>query len=123
MFHCKDKPLIKLKINGTKINSIKFMNVLGVHFDSKLNGQIHIQNAISKSKKALQAIKINKELFSKQELMSLVTANYYSILFHSSEIWLIPSLTCQMKTQLMSAYLNYIALPMNFQSHLNASIH
>ena len=123
MFHCKDKPLIKLKINGTEINSIKFMNVLGVHFDSKLNGQIHIQNAISKSKKALQAIKINKELFSKQELMSLVTANYYSILFHSSEIWLIPSLTCQMKTQLMSAYLNYIALPMNFQSHLNASIH
>ena len=123
MFHCKDKPLIKLKINGTEINSIKFMNVLGVHFDSKLNGQIHIQNAISKSKKALQAIKINKEFFSKQEVMSLVTANYYSILFHSSEIWLIPSLTCQMKTQLMSAYLNYIALSMNFQSHLNASIH
>ena len=63
----------------TKIISIKSMNVLGVRFNSKLNWQTHIQHAMTKSKKALQAIKITRKYFSKQEVMAPVTANFYSI--------------------------------------------
>ena len=93
MFHLKDNPPIKLKINGTEIKSIKSINVLGVHFDSKLNWQNHSSPPDNQ----------NHQHFFKQELMMLATANYYSILFYISEIWQIPSLTRQTKIQLMSA--------------------
>ena len=79
------------------------MNVLGVAFDSKLNWQTHIQKMITKAKKALNAIKIIKQHFNKNELLNLVTANYYSILFYNSEIWHIPSNTHNSKKQLMAA--------------------
>ena len=42
------------------------MNVLGVSFDSKLNWRSHIQIAITKSQKALQAIRIIKKTFHKK---------------------------------------------------------
>jgi hypothetical protein len=82
------------------------MKVLGVLFDSKLNWQSHLQLAITKSKKALQAIKMIKNYFTKGELLTLLISNYYSILYYNAEIWLIPSLTHQAKTHLYSASAN-----------------
>ena len=63
------------------------MNVLGVSFDCKLNWQTQIQNSITKAKKALNAIKIISKYFNKNELLTLITANYYSVLYYNSEIW------------------------------------
>ena len=79
------------------------MNVLGIHFDSKLNWQTHAQIAITKSRKALQAIKIIRKHFTKKELHSLTVSNYYSILFYNSEIWLLPSLTFNTNKIVLSA--------------------
>ena len=56
--------------------------------------------------------------------MTLVIANYYSILFYISEIWYIPSLTCRTKIQLMRASVNplkFVVLLMTCQYHMNAS--
>ena len=75
-------------------------------FDSKLNWQSHLQHAITKSKKALQAIKMIKKHFNKNELFTLLMSNYYSILYYNAEIWQIPSLSCQAKTLLYSASAN-----------------
>ena len=69
------------------------MNVLGVSFDSKLNWQIQIQNSITKAKKALNAIKLIRNFFTKNELLTLITANYYSVLYYNSEIWYLQSNT------------------------------
>ena len=63
----------------------------------------HIQIAITKSQKALQAIKIFRKHFTKKELLTLVISNYYSIIFYNSEVWLIPSLTNITKNCLLSA--------------------
>ena len=106
LFYRKDTPPIKIEINGIEITSLKSINVLGITFDSKLNWQIQAQNAVTKSAKSLQAIKIIKNHFTKDELMKLIIANYYSILFYNADIWLIPSLTHQTKTMLMSASAN-----------------
>ena len=56
---------------------------------------------ITKSQKALLAIKIISK-YLKKELLTLIISNYYSIIFYNSEIWLIPALTHQ-KNMLMSA--------------------
>jgi exonuclease III len=103
LFYRKDTPPIKIEINGNEISSSQSMNVLGITFDSKLNWQIQAQNAVTKSAKSLQAIKIIKNHFTKDELMRLIIANYYSILFYNADIWLIPSLARQTKNMLMSA--------------------
>jgi hypothetical protein len=103
LFYRKDTPPINIVINGNEITSAKSINVLGVTFDSKLNWQTHVQNAVKKSSKSLQAIKIIKKHFKKTELMQLSISNYYSILFYNAEIWLTPSLTRQTNKLLMSA--------------------
>ena len=103
LFYRKDCPPVRVVVNGNEITSKKSMNVLGVHFDTKLNWQTHTQMAITKAQKALQAIKLIRKSFTKQELRTLIISNYYSILFYNSVIWLIPSLTRTTKTQLLSA--------------------
>ena len=62
-------------------------------FDSKLNWQIQVQNAIAKSNKSLHAIKLISKQFSNKETLQLITSNYYSVLYYNSEIWHLPSLT------------------------------
>ena len=63
LFHRNDKPSVTVTLNGTPVKSKKYMNVLGVLFDSKLNWNIHIASAISKAKKSLFAIKQLKKYF------------------------------------------------------------
>ena len=103
LFHRKDQLPIQITLNNEVIVSKSSMNVLGVEFDCKLNWQTQISNSITKSKKALNAIKIIRKHFSKTELLTLITSNYYSILYYNSEIWHIPSITSNSKKRLLSA--------------------
>ena len=91
LFHPKDQHPIQLILNGQILNSKPFMNVLGVSFDSKLNWQTQIQQTISKSKKAIQALWLIRKYFNKQEMLQLITSSFYSILYYNSEIWHLPS--------------------------------
>ena len=79
------------------------MNILGVIFDSKLQWSEHISHAIKQSMKALNAIRLIQNFFTKKELLSLVTSNFYSILYYNSEIWHLPSLKTTLKQSLLSA--------------------
>ena len=63
----------------------------------------HIAHAIKRSTKALNAIKLIKIFFNQQELISLMTSNFYSILNYNSEIWQLPSLKVTLKQKLLSA--------------------
>jgi hypothetical protein len=103
LFNRKDQPPLELNVNGQLLISKSHMNVLGVSFDSKLNWQIQIQNSITKAKRALNAIKLIRKFFTKNELLTLITANYYSILYYNSEIWHLPSNTHNSKKQMLSA--------------------
>ena len=90
------------------------MNVLGVIFYSKLTWSNQVTQATQKSKKALHAINLIKIYFTPQELLTLITSNYLSILFYNADVWLLPSLAPNLKKQLMAAS----AAPLKFCTHL-----
>ena len=43
-----------------------------------------------------------KKYFNQQELLTLLTSNFYSILYYNSEIWHLPTLAPQLKQLLLS---------------------
>ena len=60
-------------------------------------------NTITKANKALNAISLIKKYFTQDELIKLVTANFYSKLYYNSEVWQIPTLNQALKNKLMTA--------------------
>ena len=79
------------------------MNVLGITFDSKLQWHHQVKNTINKSKMALNAIYLIRKYFNKRQLLSIITSNYYSILYYNANVWLLPTLSPQLKQKLLSA--------------------
>ena len=92
-----------MNINGNLVTTKKEMNVLGIIFDSKLQWTTQVMSTISKAKKALNAISLIKKYFNQEELLELVTANYYSKLYYNSEVWQIPTLHQSLKNKLLTA--------------------
>ena len=52
---------------------------------------------------ALNAIHLIRRYFKKDELLQLITSNFYSILYYNSEIWDLPSLKPTLKQKFLSA--------------------
>ena len=103
LFYNKDTTPIEIKLNNSTIRSEKNKNVLGVIFDQKLQWSDHIAQCISKSSKALNAIRLIRRFFSTKELLQIITANFYSILYYNSEIWHLQSLNANLKQKLLSS--------------------
>ena len=103
LFHKADAHQINLVINGNIINSKPTMNVLGIIFDSKLQWGPQVENAILKSNKAKHAIMLIRKFFNKQELNTLLTSNFFSVLYYNSDVWHIPSLNPRLKQQILLA--------------------
>jgi hypothetical protein len=116
-------PPVEISVNNTIIKSKDTMNVLGVTFDSKLNWSKHVANQVAKSSRALHAIKMIRKFFFKDEILSLLTSNFYSILFYNSEVWHLPNLKPPLKQLLLSASANALKLsqrtPDVFESYIN----
>ena len=87
LFHRNDHTPITLTLNGISLKTKSSMNVLGVLFDSKLSWGDQVNKTINKAKKTLHAINLIKKYFTNDELKSLLTSNYYSVLYYNSEIW------------------------------------
>jgi hypothetical protein len=90
-------------------------------FDSKLKWSNHTAYAINCANQALNATKSKRKFFSTKELIILVTSNFYSILFHNSEVWHLPSLNHDLKNSLFvvsAAALNVcLHFPVKFISY------
>jgi hypothetical protein len=86
------------------------MNVLGITFDSKLQWSKQVANVVKKSTKALHAIWLIRPYFSFSELRSLLTSNFYSILYYNSEVWHLPTLNPVSKNHLQAASANALKL-------------
>jgi hypothetical protein len=103
-------PPIVIKVGDSTIKTSKSVNILGVIFDSKLQWSLQVANSINKSKAALHAIKLIKGILSPSELLTLITSNYYSILYYNSEIWHLPGLRHQLKAKLLTASSNALKI-------------
>jgi hypothetical protein len=123
LFSRKDTALVEINLNNNIITSKDSMNVLGVIFDNKLNWAKHVADQISKANRALHAIKLIRKYFSKQEILQLLTSNFYSILFYNSEVWHLPNLKPTLKQLLLSASANALKLcqrtPNMYESFIN----
>ena len=101
-FSRSDRNPIIINVNGTNVHTKSVINVLGVLFDSKLQWAAHINSAVTKANRALNAIKLIKQYFTSEELLRLVTSNFYSLLFYNSEIWHIHTIHGSLKRLLLS---------------------
>ena len=120
LFYHKDTAPIEIVLNNVKIKSVNKINVLGVIFDQKLQWSEHISHCISKSNRAFTAIKLIKIVFNTNELLQLVTSNYFSVLYYNSEIWHISSLKSTLKQKLLSSSAKAIKACSKFDtSHLS----
>ena len=123
LFYKRDCAPIDIVLNETKITSKSVINVLGVLFDCKLQWNHHVSNTIRKSQKALNAIKIIRKYFNSNELLQLLTSNFYSILYYNSEVWHLPSLHVNLKKNILTASASALKLALNYPqydiSHVN----
>ena len=102
LFCRQDCPPLVININGKFVISKKTINILGVSFDSKLQWGNQVAQATSRAIKAINAIRLIKTFFTTRELLQLITANAFSVLYYNSEIWHLPSLKTELKAKLMS---------------------
>jgi hypothetical protein len=110
LFHRKDCPKITIRLNLKTVSSNASMNVLGITFDSKLQWSQQVANVVKKSAKALHAIRLIRPFFCFHELRSLITSNFYSVLYYNSEVWHLPNLNPVSKNHLLSASANALKL-------------
>ena len=123
LFYRKDTPPIEITLNGIVIKSKENINVLGIIFDNKLTWAKHVSTQINKSTRALHAIKLIRKYFNKDEILTLLTSNFYSILFYNSEVWHLPSLKPPLKQLILSSSAKALKLsqkrPDNYESYAN----
>ena len=81
LFHQYDHHSISITLNGKIIQSQNKMNILGVNSDGKLQWGDYISQNIKKANTALVAIRLIKSYFTPTELRTLITSNFYSVLF------------------------------------------
>ena len=91
LFHWIQHTNITLTVNGIQLQSKQNMNVLGVHFDLRLQWGDQIPQTIKKSNSALYCIKQIKYYFNPNELLQIIMSNLYSMLYYNLEIWNIPT--------------------------------
>ena len=114
LFYKNDTTPVVLTLGDSSIRSKNEINVLGVVFDSKLQWANHVATIIKKASRALNAIKLIKKYFTSSELLSLLTSNYYSILYYNSEVWHLGSLKSTVKNRLLSASANAIRVALHY---------
>jgi len=110
IFHKTKNVIEHLEIDNKVICSKDGMNILGIHFDNKLNWQKHINIAILKAKKTSQAIKILSRYLPLSKLVQIATSYFYQRLFYGSVVWLIPTLNRIFKHKLLQASANILRI-------------
>ena len=97
LFHQKDHAPVTLTIFNETLTTKDHIYVLGIIFDWKLQWHHQVKNTNNKSKLALNAIYLIQKYFTKKQLLSIISSNYYSILYCNAEVWLLPTISPQLK--------------------------
>ena len=92
VFHCMDTSKGKIGVGNIRVESSQQLGCLGVLLDNRLTWDRQIDKATTDSRKALQAVKIVRKYFNKEETVKLVTSLVFSRLYYGCEAWLLPTL-------------------------------
>jgi hypothetical protein len=107
------------KRHSVLIRSKPSINVLGVTFDSKLQWMEQVSKAVRRANSALHTIRLIRKYFTTKELLQLLIANFFSVLYYNSEIWHINCLSPNLKQVLLSTSAKALLL---CQKQVNRSI-
>ena len=121
--HLIAKPTVNV---GPNIVTAKdSMNVLGVIFDMTLSWSKHVQTAVTKANRALNALKLIRKYFNTKELLQLITSNFYSVLFYNSEVWRLNNLKYSDKQLLLSTSSKALKMAIDYRDPLitNNNVH
>ena len=118
LFYKNDIAPVTINVAGIEITSKTTINVLGVLFDTKMQWSSHVDKAVLKANKALNAIKILRKFFKTHELITLVTSNFFSILYYNSEVWQLPNLNLNSKHSLLVASANALKVCLHYPRFL-----
>ena len=110
LFSRNDVAAMVMSVNGVDVSTKSEINVLGVLFDSKLQWGPQVQKTLTKANKALNAIRMIRNYFDQEDLLRLITSNFYSVLYYNSEVWHLPTLHQSLQNQLLSASAKAIKL-------------
>ena len=98
VFYKTDVAQRRIKINQEYVATKSIINMLGIVFDSKLQWAPQVAGSISKATRALNGLRLINRYFNMSKLLSLVTSNYYSTLYYSSEVWMLNMLNQNLRT-------------------------
>jgi hypothetical protein len=102
IFHRYDSGSGEITVNNVTIKSGKYINVLGIKFDSRLEWKYQVESSITEARKAAQALRVIKSHFLDHELLTLITSYVYSRLYYAAQIWLLPTLKQTLLKRLFS---------------------
>ena len=117
IFYRHECQAIDIRVEDTIVKTKNVMNVLGVLFDTKLTWCGQVAKSITKSEKALNAIKLIRRYFNTKELLQLLTSNYYSILYYNCEVWLLNSLKINLKYKIFAASAKALRMSLHYPKH------
>ncbi len=100
------------------ILSKKCVNVLVVLFNSKLQWSADVNKAVFKTDRALNAIMIIRKHFIKEDLIQLLTSNYFSILWYNSEVWNASNISANSRHDLFVASANALKMCLNYPDRM-----
>jgi hypothetical protein len=92
IFHRMDTSKGAMTVGNVVVKSSHQLSCLGIIMDNRLSWERQVEKSIMESRKALQAVRVVRRYFSKEETVKLVTSLVYSRLYYASEVWLLPTL-------------------------------
>jgi hypothetical protein len=95
---------IELEINNRKIKSLQSMKVLGIIFDDKLSWREQVSNVVKKTNRMLHGLRRIKKFLKSDQLKTVITSYYFSILYYGIEIWYHRHLSFELKQKIRSAH-------------------
>jgi len=99
-----DELLTTIKVGDSVVDTVKSMKVLGIIFDQKLEWGPHIDNLKKKMTSINNGIKLIRRKLSKNQAITVVTAQALSILYYASVVWLTPYISRKQERRVESIH-------------------
>ena len=106
-----------IEINGMNIKIKHQMQVLGIIFDTKLTWYPQVMTAIEKANKVKQGLRIVSKYFTKEEMVKISTALFYSRLYYGARVWLHSGINSTLKRKLWQASSRMLQIALKDWNH------
>ena len=110
IFHRRNLLVRDVILMGTTVKTGNTINVLEMKFDSKLNWNEHVNQAVKGANVCLFGIKMMRKYFSPAETRNMITEVFFSKLYYGAEVWHFSGLSRGIHKKLKFACANALKL-------------